>query len=86
MHGIKFDGCNIELGKPDGMTDEQCFSLPAMKGIDPNGFPYILTAFAPNKEDLIALQDGRPLYLKVVGTQFPPVALFTLDEDGNGNF
>lgn len=40
MHPIKFEGANIDLAKPDDMTDEQCFSLPAEKNIDSQGFPY----------------------------------------------
>lgn len=86
MHGVNFEGATFDLLKPDNMTDEQCLSLPAHKGIDANGFPFILTAFMPNHEDLKALNEGRPLYLKVIGTTFQPVALFTCDENGEGNF
>lgn len=86
MHPIKFEGANIDLAKPEEMTDEQCFSLPAEKNIDSQGFPYFLTAWMPNKEDLEALNAGRPLFLKVIGQGHPPVALFTVDDQGEGNF
>ena len=85
MRAIKFPGSTFDLVKPKDMTDEQCFSLPAADGIDQNGHHYFLVAFEPNYEDLKALQEGRPLYLKVVGQIFQPVALFTLDENGNCN-
>lgn len=85
MHGVKFEGATFDLVKPNDMTDEQCNSLPAAAGIDCNGFPYILTAFKPNIDDMKALQEGRPLFLKVIGTSFSPVALYTLDENGNIN-
>jgi len=86
MRGVKFEGATFDLVKPKDMTDEQCLPLPAMRGVDANGFPFILTAFEPNHEDLKALQEGRPLFLKVIGNAFPPVALFTCDENGEGNF
>ena len=85
MHGVKFEGATFDLVKPANMKDEECYSLPATVGVDTNGFPFILTAFMPNIDDLKALQEGRPLFLKVIGTTFAPVALYTLDENGNIN-
>lgn len=86
MYPVNFEGSNFNLVKPENMTDEQCMGLPAMRGVDSNGFNFILVAFKPNYEDLKALQEGRELYLKVIGNRFAPVALYTVDENGNGNF
>ncbi len=86
MHPIKFNGCNVDLGRPKDMTDEQCLSLPAEKNVDNSGFDYYLTAWMPNKEDLESLNRGEPMYLKVIGNNHPPVSLFTIDEKGVGNF
>jgi hypothetical protein len=55
-------------------------------GIDIDEYPYYMTAWQPNKEDLDALNRGEPVYVKVIGKGLPPMALFTLDEKGNGNF
>jgi hypothetical protein len=55
-------------------------------GIDIDAYPYYMTAWKPNKEDLDALNRGEPIYIKVLSTQLPPMAIFTLDEKGNGNF
>lgn len=55
-------------------------------GIDTDNFPYYLTAWKPSYEDLQALNRGEPIYVKTVSKQLPPMALFTLDEKGNGNF
>jgi hypothetical protein len=33
MHPIEFEGSRM-IGKPDDMTDEQCFGIPAGSGID----------------------------------------------------
>jgi hypothetical protein len=86
MYPTDFEGSNINLAKPSGMTDEQCFSLPAEKNVDSQGFDYFLTAWIPNKQDIEALVAGRPLFLKVIGQTHPPLALFTIDEHGEGNF
>ncbi len=86
MMPITFDGVNTDLQKPKDMTDEQCASFPVERGRDSEGFDYYLTAWIPNKEDLEALIAGRPLFLKVIGQAHPPVALFTVDEKGEGNF
>ena len=67
------------------MTDEECLGLPAQRGVDSGGFPYFLTGWMPNKEDLEALNRGEPIYLKVIGNGFPPVAMFTVDEENEIN-
>jgi len=81
-----FEGTNVILGKPEGMTDEQCYSIKGKRGIDENNFPYTMVAFTPNADDMKALQEGRALFVKVLGTQFAPISLFTFDENGNGNW
>lgn len=55
-------------------------------GIDNENFPFYMTAWKPNKEDLDALNRGEPIYIKTLCKQLPPMAVFTLDENGNGNF
>jgi hypothetical protein len=53
--------------------------------IDADQFPFFLTAWKPNKEDLEALNRGEPIYVKTVANGLPPMALFTLDESGEVN-
>lgn len=104
MQPTYFEGSN-EIKKPAGMTDEQCMSIWAKRGlvslleimakkielpafaagIDSDNFPYFLTAWKPSYEDLQALNRGEPIYIKTVSTQLPPMAVFTLDENGNCN-
>lgn len=55
-------------------------------GIDTENFPYYMTAWQPNKEDIEAINRGEPIYVKVLSQQLPPMALFTLDENKEGNF
>lgn len=82
---INFEGANVVFEKPQSMTDEQCCSLPAFKGVDIDGNNFIATLWQPNKEDIEAINRGEPIVLKVMGTQLFPICLFTCDEKGNPN-
>lgn len=86
MRPVHFEGVNTELIKPDSMEDEQCLSLPTEMGIDDNGNTYFLSAWEPNHEDIIAMREGRPLFLKIFGSVHPPICMFTVDTEGEGNF
>lgn len=55
-------------------------------GVDTEQFPYYLTAWQPNKEDIEAINRGEPVYVKTLSKGLPPMALFTLDKKGEGNF
>ena len=61
--------------------------LPAVvAGVDTDNYPFYLTAWKPNKEDIDAINRGEPIYVKTLGKSLPPMALFTLDENKQGNF
>lgn len=85
MIAIDFEGTNVELTRPTDMTDEQCSSVRAYKGVDQDGINFLLTAWKPNKEDIEAINAGRPIMLKVAGLGFPPVCLYTYDENYEAN-
>lgn len=85
MHPVDFEGSNTKLTKPIGWTDEECSEMPALKSCTPEGIPFFLTAWRPNKEDLDALNRGGPLILVQYGEGFVPTSLYTLDERGNAN-
>jgi len=85
MRAIHFEESNRTFGKPESMTDEECYSVSAYVGQTPDGRPFINTVWMPNKEDLEAMNAGRPIILSITGTGMPPVVLFTCDENGNPN-
>lgn len=85
MRAIHFKQANVELGKPQGMTDEECMPISAYKGVDENGTPYLNTVWMPNKEDIDAILAGRPIILSIYGNSMPPVAMFTVNEKGETN-
>ncbi len=85
MMPVTFDGWNLELLKPDSMTDEECTSMPAFKGVDNGGYKFILTVWKPNKEDIEAINAGRPICLKILTDVHPVVSLYTYDEKFKSN-
>lgn len=81
------------IGKPENMTDEQCFALYAQPVDyvfdDVSGQPvqarFWVEAWKPSKEDIEAINRGEPVWLQIHSNGLPPVALFTLDENGQSN-
>jgi hypothetical protein len=83
MIPIDFEGSNLVLNKPINMTDEQCTSgVPAFKSVDNDGIPFIMVAFAINKEERDAVAKGGVICLKQCTNNFVPSALFVCDEKG----
>ena len=85
MIPVDFEGTNLVLNKPSDMTDEECSPIKAHAGVDAAGYPFILTAWMPNIDDVEAIKRGEPIYLKVIGSGFQPTAMFTLNEKGEAN-
>lgn len=84
MQPVEFPGSR-EIKKPADMTDEQCMSIWATNGIDQDGYYFWVTAWKPSYEDLQALNRGEPIYIKSLSRGLVPMALFTLDENGEHN-
>lgn len=83
MRAIHFEGANATYGKPDDMTDEECYSVSAYEHRDTDGnVAGISTVWQPNREDIQAINAGRPVVLHICGAGMPPVSLFTYDENG----
>jgi hypothetical protein len=84
MQPVEFDGSRM-IGKPNDMTDDQCFGIPAYSGIDGNGFPFWLTAWKPSFEDLESLKRGEPVWVKSISRGLVPMSVFTMNEKGESN-
>lgn len=85
MLPIDFEGSNLTLTPPVGVEEEDCQSMRAWYGPDDNGHHHFMTMWQPNREDLEALNAGRPIIMKTYGP-FAPMALFTMDENDQPNF
>lgn len=84
MQPIKFEGA-IEVGKPEGLTDQQCTSIWALKGVDAGGFVFWVELWQPSYEDIQAINRGEPIVVKILSKGLPPILLFTVDENGESN-
>mgnify|MGYP000967480235 CR=1 FL=1 len=80
MRPIHFEEANTVFDKPTGVSDEECLPISAYVGDN-----HINTVWMPSKEDLQALNEGRPIVVCVMGGVLPPLALFTYDENGQSN-
>lgn len=85
MKPIHFPESNIQFNKPTSMDDSECLPISAYSGVDANGNPHINTVWQPSKEDIEAINAGRPIVVCVLGTGLSPMSLFTFDENGNSN-
>lgn len=85
MLSIDFPGANITFEKPDSMTDEQCTPMRGLKAVTQEGWPLIETRWQPNKEDIDAINAGRPIIIHLVTPIMPPIQVFTIDENGESN-
>jgi hypothetical protein len=45
----------------------------------------ITVAWQPSVEDLKAIAEGRPIFMRITGHQLPEISLFTYDEKGGIN-
>ncbi len=85
MLAIDFPEANTTFTKPKSMTDAECSDLRAFVGVSKVGHRFINTVWMPNKEDIEAINAGRPIILHMLADVLCPVALFTCDENGEIN-
>lgn len=88
MLPVDFPDANIVLQKPDNVPDRELFNddVPAYFGIDAGGkYVVFILAYMPSREDLEAIRNGRPIFLKVFTNHMPSVSLFTRDAKGEIN-
>jgi hypothetical protein len=82
MLPVSFPQANFVYKKPEGWTDEQCGDLSVWKGnvaLDDHGNSAhtIISCWQPSKEDIEAINQGKPIFLYVTALGQPPVSLST---------
>lgn len=86
-----FPWFNITLTPPHGVSEENCYVMRAYKGTmsipvegapEPVVVPFIMGAWKPNREELEALNNGYSIAVRFWGSEWPPVAIFCVNEDG----
>lgn len=81
-----FEDKNIVLQKAANMPDNKSYdNIPAFFGVDENNIYVFITAWIPSKEDMDALKEGRPIFVRVYTDHMPPLSLFTRDKIGEIN-
>ncbi len=85
MKSYEFSNANIVLAKPQSMTAEECRDITAFKGVDEQGYPFFEVGFTPTQADIAAMQVGQPIHVRVMGTSFAPISIFTTNQDGSLN-
>jgi hypothetical protein len=81
MEPVKFAESNYTFGPPEGLDESQCRSVPAfvgqVKGGSVDGLPVVVVAWMPDAVDMLAIREGKPIYLSMVGVGLAPHFLTT---------
>lgn len=75
MVPASFDESNAVLGKPEGMTDEQCPPLSVLRVMSSDSIPLVISCWKLTKEEVEELLKTGRLWLIIYGMTMPPVAL-----------
>lgn len=76
MEACNFEESNAVLSKPDCMTHEECTPLCVYQGVESTqNMPVIISCWKITKEELEILQKTGRIWLHVLGTAMPPLAL-----------
>lgn len=71
MKGVPFKDQNCTFGKPNSMTDEECYSLFAKKTT--NGkFPAVESVFELTDSEIDLIVKSKRIRLGIVGNGMPP--------------
>jgi hypothetical protein len=76
MRSLHIEGANTLWGAPGDWKPENppCADLWA-RAETADGLPMLVTAWEPTPDDVAAIAAGAPIYLTIVGTVHPPVAV-----------
>jgi len=70
-----FDQSNCAIGRPAGMTDEQCSPLSVYRGSYADNTPVVISCWKLTKEEQEEFQRTGRIWLTVLGHTMPPVCL-----------
>jgi len=86
MIPVNFPGANIVIQKNPGTPDSKAIDgAPAWFGVDKDRYYSFIVAWQPNVDDLKAINEGKPIFVKVYAIEIPSIVLLTLDDNGNPN-
>jgi len=75
MLAADFPQRNAILGKPDGMTDEQCYGLPVHRYTNDEGLECVVSRWRPTKEDMAEMNRTGDIWHHSLGPTVYPFCL-----------
>jgi hypothetical protein len=78
MEPCNFEGSNVVLQRPDGMTDEECAPLCVRREVLADTYPVVMSCWKLTEEEFQELLKTKRVWLTVYGVTMPPVALTTV--------
>lgn len=77
MKPIHFPEANLELQKPEDMTDEQCSPLPVCTCRTADGMPLVISCWEPTPEEWDVLRKQGHIFVAIVSEDsHPPLIVF----------
>jgi hypothetical protein len=75
MSPVNFPQSNCQFGPPEGFDESQVLTINAFKGkilgSNMDGSETVVVAWLPDKNDLAHLNEGKPVFLIVLGESLP---------------
>lgn len=75
MRGVSFPQQNNILGKPENMTDDECYGLPVHHYVTDRGFPAIISCWELTDEDIEQIIKTRRIWANTLGKTLSPFSL-----------
>lgn len=77
MEACNFPESNSVLGPPQGLTEEEVYSLNVWQGLNSDKIPITISCWKLTQEEIDHLLKGGRLWLHIFGGGMPPVGLTT---------
>jgi hypothetical protein len=87
MDIARIAGATRNLGAPqnwDPETHGECGVLPIRDGLHSPGVPCMVSEWKPNPEEIAVLAAGGSIFLSIIGSSHPVVAVYIADEKAEG--
>ncbi len=78
MEVIRFDECNVNMGPPDGMTEEEVETIPVHVGKFENGMPCTTVCLKLSDAELAEVQRTGVVWLQLMTPRMPPIYMSVL--------
>lgn len=81
MKGVEFKAQNATLGKPQSMTDEECYSLPIRRA-NWNQYQSVESVWELTDDEIKHIKKSKRIVLSVLGITHPPLHIGAVVKGG----